>query len=80
MSPAMLSQHSRADAGPLLFASTVPLCAVCRSDCAPSRGKDRNAPLDGARLRGLFCATGRLQRMQAIKKGIRLYAISHGHF
>ena len=80
MSPAMLPQDLPAEAGRLLSASTLPLCAVCRFDCAPSRGIPRTAPLDGARLRGLFCAAGRLQRKQAIEKGIRLYAISHGHF
>jgi hypothetical protein len=80
MSPAILPQDSPAEADRLLSASTVPLCAVCRSDCAPSRGKTQTAPLDGARLRGLFCAAGRLQRKQASKKGIFLYAIHHGYF
>ncbi len=80
MSPANWSQDSPAKAGRLLSASTVPLCAVCRSDCAPSRGKTQTAPLDGARLRGLFCAAGRLRRKQAIEKGIRLYAFCYGHF
>jgi hypothetical protein len=78
MSPATLPQDSPAEAGYLLSASTVPLCAVCRSDCAPSRGKPRTAPLDGARLRGHFCAAGRLRRKQAIKEGIQTYAFLMG--
>lgn len=80
MSPATLPQDPPAEAGRLLSASTVPLCAVCRSDCAPSRGKPPNPPLDGARLRGLFCAAGRLRRKQVIEIGIHLYAFRHGHF
>jgi len=80
MSPATLPQDSPAEAGRLLSASTVPLCAVCRSDCAPSRGKPRTTPLDGARLRGLFCAAGRLRRKQAIEKDVLMYTLSNGHF
>ena len=43
-------------------------------------GKTQTAPLDGARVRGLFCAAGRLQQSPAIEKGIRLYAFCYGHF
>jgi len=80
MSPATLPQDSPAEAGCLLSASALPLCAVCRSDCAPSRGKTQTAPLDGARLRGFFCAAGRLRRKQVIEIGIHLYAFQNGHF
>ena len=80
MSPATLPQDSPAEAGRLLSASTIPLCAVCRSDCAPSRGKTQTAPLDGARLRGFFCAAGWLRRKQVIEIGIHLYAFQNGHF
>ena len=45
MSPAALPQDPPAEAGRLLSASAIPLCAVCRSDCAPSRGKPKLPPL-----------------------------------
>ena len=80
MSPATLTQDSPAEAGRLLSASTVPLCAVCRSDCVPSRGENKNIPLTV-----LVSAASSAQRdgsggSRLTRNGELLYAISHGHF
>jgi hypothetical protein len=48
--------------------------------CAPSRARTQTVPLGGTRLRGFFCATGRLRRKQVINYGIRLYVFRYGHF
>ena len=60
----LVGQDSPAIAGRLLFASALPALRSLPLRLRAVQG-EKSIPLDGARLRSLFCAAGRLRRKQA---------------